>query len=305
MKERVAIIDIGTLKTKCTVAAFDKHLHRETLYKDKFLTVIGRNIQKTNNIITEASIQTQLDALKTCMKTLQTYKVSKYRVIGTEALRKAINAKTVLNQLQNITQSTIDILTHEEEAAIYFHAIANDIKGKIAVADIGGGSVQLTIGNQEKINAMHLLKTGTYYLQTAYAKTHLPTHEENIAAWHFVKDEIAKQKIHKHPQVKFIYGSTNIIDFFTETKIPLKCTNLSHDHPYKANITELQKLYDKLIRYSFEERQQFFLTEPYFMWGADKALMNILIFAEFLQVSEIIPSNMNVSDGLLLQLAVH
>ena len=42
--------------------------------------------------------------------------------------------------------------------------------------------------------------------------------------------------------------------------------------------------------------------EPYYMWAADKALMNVFTIAEYLKIEEIVPSNNNISTGLFLSL---
>jgi hypothetical protein len=45
-----------------------------------------------------------------------------------------------------------------------------------------------------------------------------------------------------------------------------------------------------------------FPEEPYYMWAADKALVNVFAAAEYLGVIKIVPSNNNISTGLLLSL---
>ncbi len=300
--DRAAIIDIGTLKTKFVIAEFDKDLKRKILYKDKKLTVIGRDLDKTDNIIIQKSIDKQVEALKEFMAKIRKYKVKAYRVIGTEALRRAKNSKGVLSIIEKITKQPTDLLTHEDEAKIYFNVIANDLDGDLAVADIGGGSVQLTIGNKDSIASMHLLKTGVYYLQEKFGQSHLPTKQDQDDAWAYVRSEVSKLKLNKNKKIKFVYGSTNIIDFFKETGIKLKKVDHTVEHPYKSATAELLKLYHKLMPYTYEERMEFFPSEPYYMWGADKAIMNVVALCEALGVNDVIPSNMNISDGLLLDL---
>ena len=300
--QTVAIIDIGTLKTKFVIAKFDKNLRREILYKDKKLTVIGRDLDKTNNTIIKKSIDKQVEALKEFMVKIKEYKVKSYRVIGTEALRRAKNSKEVLSIIEKITKVPTDILTHEDEARIYFSVIANDLEGDLAVADIGGGSVQLIIGNKNSITSMHLLKTGVYYLQEKFGQTHLPTKNDQDKAWEYVRLEVAKLHLKRNNKIKFVYGSTNIINFFKETGIKLKKTEYTIEHPYRSEITELMKLYSKLMPYTYEERMEFFPSEPYYMWGADKAIINVVALCQALEIKDVIPSNMNISDGLLLDL---
>ena len=299
----VAVIDIGTLKTKLTIARFGPDMKREILYRDKKLTVIGRNLDKTNNTITQASIDKQVEALTAFMAHINKHKVDHYRVIGTEALRRAKNAIEVRAIIEAITQVSTEILSHEDEARTYFHAVASDVPGDLAVLDVGGGSVQLTIGSAGSITSTHLLTTGTYYLQQRFGQSHLPSQKDQKAAWDYVQSETEKLKLQKNPNLNVVYGSTCIIDFFTETGVPMRRTDRSVAHPYKATLHDLLKFYDKLMPLTYEQRMELFPSEPYFMWGADKAIMNVATLCNLLGVSEIVPSNMNISDGLLLELA--
>ena len=194
------------------------------------------------------------------------------------------------------------MLSHEEEAQIYFHVVASDLDADVAVADTGGGSVQLCIGRKENLESMYLLKTGIYYMQERFGKSHHPTLSDQQEAWEYVRGEIGKLKLIKKPGMKFVYGSTSIIDFVQALGIKLERVNYTKNHPYTVSIKELMKLYDKLMPYSYEERMAFYPAEPYFMWGADKGIMNIVSMCEALGIEEVIPSNMNISDGLLLEL---
>ena len=56
MKEqnvRTAVIDVGTLKCKFEISEFSSDFDATTLYKDKQLTVLGRDLDKNDNQILE------------------------------------------------------------------------------------------------------------------------------------------------------------------------------------------------------------------------------------------------------------
>lgn len=300
---RVAVIDIGTLKTKFVAAEFDSSGERTILAKDKKLTVIGRDLEKNHNHISDTSLQTQITALEDFLLVIRQLGIDRFRVIGTEAMRRASNNTQVLDAITSTTGVPTEILSHEEEARIFFRAIASDITGDLAVADIGGGSVQLTIGSSAGISETHLLKTGTYMLQERFRTDNHPTPAQQAAAWDYVRSHVASLGLRPQPHLIFVCGSTNIIDFFRETGIPMTGRNDSRYHPYKSQLDSLRSLYDKLQDHPFEKRMELFPSEPYFMWGADKTIMNVRSLCEALGIEEVVPSNMNLSDGLLRELS--
>ena len=247
-------------------------------------------------------IKRQVETLQEYMRKMKDFGVEKYRVIGTEALRRAENSQEVLKEIEAVTHIPTDVLSHEEEAQIYFHVVASDLDADVAVADTGGGSVQLCIGRKENLESMYLLKTGIYYMQERFGN---PIILLCLISRKHGRCERRDREIEtdkKNPGMKFVYGSTSIIDFVQALGIKLERVNYTKNHPYTVSIKELMKLYDKLMPYSYEERMAFYPAEPYFMWGADKGIMNIVSMCEALGIEEVIPSNMNISDGLLLEL---
>ncbi|MCS7091742.1 MAG: hypothetical protein NZM26_00100 [Patescibacteria group bacterium] len=55
---RTAVIDVGTLKSKFKVWEFDKNYSSKTLAREKELTVLGRDLDKTDGLIIRKAIDT-------------------------------------------------------------------------------------------------------------------------------------------------------------------------------------------------------------------------------------------------------
>ncbi len=306
-KKTVAVIDVGTLKSKLHIAEFDiANPHNlKTIYKDKQLTVLGRDLDKTNEMIVKKVTNKTVAALKEFKEKMDSYGVVSYKAVTTEAIRKAKNSTQVLKQIKDQTDISLEVLTQEEEAEIYFRSVSSDFDNKlIATADIGGGSVQVVIGRGEEIYEIHKFKTGTYFLQENFSKTHHPTLEELNNAKKYIKKELSTLVESKYKPEMLVYGSTNIIDFMKAMNIKLyEINKLESKHPFKVNLSDLFGLYEKIVALSYEDRMPMYPQEPYYMWAADKALMNIFQISEYLQVKTIVPSNSNISMGLLFELA--
>lgn len=303
-KVRTAVIDVGTLKSKFEVREFDESLNSTVITRQKELTVLGRDLDKSDGMIIRKAIETTVEALNKFKKEMDRLKVQKYRAVTTEAIRKAVNSKDVLDEILERTGLALEILDHKDEAEIYFRSVSKDFPGQtIAVSDIGGGSVQVVIGKDKEIYETHLFKTGTYFMQENFSKTHHPTSEELQNAIHYVEKELKSLENSKYKAEALVYGSTNIIDFMEAMNINLNKRESSGGHPYWVDVSNLNPLYDKIIALSYEDRMPMYPAEPYYMWAADKALMNIFQISQSLGVSSIIPSNNNISSGILQELA--
>lgn len=303
-KIRVAAIDVGTLKSKFEVREFNSSFVSQVLCREKELTVLGRDLDKTDGMIIRRAIETTVNALNKFKNKIDELNVNKYRAVTTEAIRKAKNSKEVLDEIKDRTGISLEVLSHDDEARIYFNSVSKDFPGKtIAVSDIGGGSVQVVIGKDKNIYQIHLFKTGTYFMQETLSKTHHPTAEEleNVKA--YVKKEMLSLSQTKNRPELVVYGSTNIINFLKAMKVKFKKNHGSTDHPYKIDAENLSPVYERIITLSYEDRMPMFPEEPYYMWSAENALLNVFQICDFLSTNIIVPSNNNISSGILYELA--
>jgi exopolyphosphatase / guanosine-5'-triphosphate,3'-diphosphate pyrophosphatase len=300
---RTAVIDVGTLKSKFEVREYDSNYHSTVLVREKELTVLGRDLDKTDGMIVRQSIEATVKALAGFRKKMEEYEVSSYRAVTTEAIRKARNAQEVLAEISERTGITLETLDHAEEARVYFRSVSKDFPGMvIAAVDVGGGSVQVVIGKDDDIFETYLFKTGVYYMQETLSKTHHPTADELEDAKKFVHEQMAALSGSKYKPEVIVYGSTNIIDFFSAMGVAFQ-KNDGADHPYRVHVEQLYPVYEKIIPLCYEDRMPLFPAEPYFMWSAENALLNIFEISTLLGVTTIIPSNNNISSGILYELA--
>lgn len=303
MALHLAIIDVGTLKSKFEIREFTPDGRSKVVYRDKKLTVLGRDLTKTNNRIIATAVETTIAALQKFKEEMVRFRVQRYKAITTEAVRKAANAKEVLDQIHAETGIALEVMTHENEARIFFRQVAKSFPGKrIAVSDIGGGSVQLVTGRDDYIESIHLFKTGTYFMQEEFSESHHPSADELQNAQEYVKREFTSLASEQPEVDELIYGSTNIIDFMQAVRLEMLPSGYDDPHLYRTSRAELEKLYEQIIALSYEDRMPLFPAEPYYMWSADNALINIFAFLDILKVTTVIPTNENISSGLFHEL---
>ena len=301
---RVAVIDVGTLKSKFEIKEFDENMNSKTLLRKKKLTVLGRDLDKNDGNIIDKSISITCEALKEFADDMKKFGVKRFKAVTTEAIRKAKNSNEVLQKILDTTGIQLDTMTHKEEAEIYFRAVSRDFPGRtIAVADIGGGSVQVVFGKDAEIYETHLFKTGTYFMQENFSNSHHPTKEELENAMKYISKEMESLKKSAAKPELLVYGTTNIIDFLEAMKIDLISDNSNSLHSKSCSVSALRPVYEEIIKYSYEDRMSMYPDEPYYMWAADKALMNVFQICDYCDIDKVVPSNSNISYGLLLQIA--
>lgn len=172
------------------------------------------------------------------------------------------------------------------------------------MADVGGGSVQLVIGKDDNIYEIHLFKTGTYFLQEEFSKTHHPTLVELENCKRYIHKELRSLDDSKYHPELLVYGTSNILDFMKAMKVKLESGGAASSHSRHTSLKDLYLLYEHIIPYSYEDRMPMYPEEPYYMWAADKALLNIFQICEYLDIYKIYPTNNNISTNILHELSI-
>ncbi len=98
---------------------------------------------------------------------MTSYGVTNYRAYGTSAFRDMKNAAVVLRQIEQETGIHIDILANAEQRFLDYKSIAskgedfNRVIGKgTAIVDIGGGSIQISLFEKDRLILTQNLQLG-------------------------------------------------------------------------------------------------------------------------------------------------
>ncbi|MCI8372831.1 MAG: HD domain-containing protein [Lachnospiraceae bacterium] len=160
-----AVIDIGSYElvlriyqiTEQKLKLLDCVQYRLDLGRDTY-TDKRISIDKMNNLCG------QLLKFKGIM---EGYQVERYRVCATSALRETDNSRLVLEQIKNRTGIQVEVLSNTEQRFLEYKALATReenfnkiIQKETAVADIGGGSLQMSLFDKERLIATRNMRLG-------------------------------------------------------------------------------------------------------------------------------------------------
>ncbi|XBS68742.1 exopolyphosphatase [Acerihabitans sp. KWT182] len=100
------------------------------------------------NHLSEEAITRGLNCLALFAERLQGFVPQRVTIVGTHALREAVNAEEFLSRAAKVIPYPIEIISGHEEARLIFMGVEHtqSEKGRKLVIDIGGGSTELVIG---------------------------------------------------------------------------------------------------------------------------------------------------------------
>nr|WP_320118259.1 phosphatase [uncultured Marinifilum sp.] len=151
--KRISVIDLGTNTFNLLVAEYCGAEKPKILHRSKYPTKIGKGGINSNRI-TEEAIERAKSAFDEIDKISKLHDVSNTIAFATSAIRTAENGDEFVNMLQKKYNVSIEIISGDKEAELIYAGTKNSIKlnhEPIAILDIGGGSNEIIIANEEKI----------------------------------------------------------------------------------------------------------------------------------------------------------
>ena len=184
MKRR-AVIDIGTNTCLLLIGESSASGDYEIVRDEAVITQLGQGFYASGELRPEAMKRT-LEAVSRFMAICGEERAEEIVVTGTSALRDAENGAEFVDTAQEKHGVEVEIIPGEEEARLSYLAVRRDDSLPIPpealciVADIGGGSTELTVG-ADRIRQVASLDVGSVRLTEMFLKNDPPAASETAA----------------------------------------------------------------------------------------------------------------------------
>lgn len=189
---KIGTIDIGTNSMRLLIADY-KNNKIENRKKYINTTRIGQGVDK-DGYITKEALERNLNALKEFSDKCKEQKCDQVYCMGTSALRDSKNGQDFVNEAKRITGIDVKIISGEEESDLGFMGILEGTEGNkkddILAIDIGGGSTEFIIGNEEGIKFCKSENIGALRMTEKFITTDPIIDEEFNAMTDFIENTI-------------------------------------------------------------------------------------------------------------------
>jgi exopolyphosphatase/guanosine-5'-triphosphate,3'-diphosphate pyrophosphatase len=154
-------LDLGTNNCRLLLARPSRRGFRVV---DAFSRIIrlGEGVSLTGRLSEHAMART-MDALKVCASKLQRHRVSRTRMVATQACRVAVNGPSFISEVRDNFGLDIEVLTPEIEARLAVAGCATLIDpgaDYVLVFDIGGGSSEIVWLDMTRLGSRRDVLTG-------------------------------------------------------------------------------------------------------------------------------------------------
>lgn len=161
MGRLIAAADIGSNTAHLLVANVHEAGLKRIVNESEWLS-LGHHVSQ-NGKIDRSKRKELIGTLKYFRKLVTDYAVSDYYCFATEAMRKASNHDSVLEEIQEKTGTKVEIISPRREAELSVLASQTDCPGPdpMLMVEAGGGSVQVAFCVGGKIEGEYSLPLGT------------------------------------------------------------------------------------------------------------------------------------------------
>ncbi|MDZ7934542.1 MAG: phosphatase [Emticicia sp.] len=254
---RTAIIDLGTNTFHLLIVEGSK-----TLYKTSIPAKIGMG-GISQGVISEEGIQRALVVLKSFRETIdnQLVPLENTFATGTSAIRNAGNKEEFIQRVSDETGIKIQVISGDEEAELICLGVkqAMLIPETSMIMDIGGGSVEFIICNDEKIFWKQSFEIGGQRLMDKFMKSD-PISMRSVQ----MMDDFFREKLlplanacHQYAP-KVLIGSSGSFDTLIDMQYMKEKGQLpaSNEVAFEYSLPEFYWAYDELIFKNQAERMQ-------------------------------------------------
>lgn len=306
MAKRFSIIDIGTSSIKLLVVEIGKNGTLANVHKERIEPKLLRNdigsVKKGG--LPKQSIKARIGVLKDLQSKARNWKVERIKVASTEAFRKAKNSQDIIEKIKNETGLDVEVISQKREAELFWKGVIGDFpkKTRIAAIDVGGGTVQFAYGTKEKLEEILLLDTGVFRLKEDLNLSDPFTGNDIENFENKIIDAIRELNVKLGSDVPLVHGSSEVINFYDELKVPFEKSYLSKNHPHKVSLDTTWKNYEMFKKMNISQRKRLTPSLPGYAHGAVLGLANVLLIAQKTGIEYELPSNANITDGLIQEM---
>lgn len=206
--------------------------------------------------ITSEGVELLENAIADAIAHAHEFKTEEILAFATSAIRDARNGQVILAQINRKFDIELQVLSGDDEARMTFLAVRRWLgwsSGRLLVLDIGGGSLEIAVGDDESAEATISLPLGTSKLTREYLTTDPYSTKELKVLENFVLDAIKKS----------IPGDImdHVADHFVATSKTFRTLARLGEHwfgddPKYLQINSLNKMAPKLQEMTSKERTE-------------------------------------------------
>lgn len=303
--EKVAIIDLGSNTARLVLANVTSGGQFVIFDEMKESVRLGQDMDR-DGFLKPSRIAQAVKTLKMFRKLCDSYGVDKVYAFATNAVRRAKNQKSFIDEINAVCGFKFKILSEEEEAMHIYHGVINSLDvPKAVIMDISGSSLHLIHYNRRNILNRENLPFGTITLNDLFFDPSMPPEVQAKQIETYVTEQLSHVAWLKElePDVQFIGVGGSFRNLARIIK-RMKRYPMDMIHNFHVSGEDFEGLYEMLSPLELEKRAKIkgLNSDRADIFVA--AMCAIRAFLNSTGFDEIIVSGSGIREGILYNHAV-
>lgn len=255
--EKIAVIDLGSNSVRMVLANILEGGYFVVFDDIKETVRLGQDMEK-DGFLKSSKIAQAIKTLKMFRKLCDAYQVDKIIAIATNAVRRAKNQKSFLDEVYAMCGFKINVLSQEEEARYIYQGIINSLDiPKGLIIDISGSSTQLIHYNRRNILNTVNIPFGSITLTDLFNDETMPPEKQAEKIEVFITEQLARVDWLKQldPDVQLIGVGGSFRNLGKISRM-LRRYSLDISHNYVLQKEHFVDIYDMIKILDYEKRMK-------------------------------------------------
>ncbi len=247
---KYAAIDLGTNTFNIIIAEINNG-HIKVLFRDRHIVNL---LSPKSNRIEKNAQQRSIKALKSFKNSIKAHKVGKYKAYATSMFRRAENGLQFSKKLEQISGIKIEIINQKKEATLVYKGAkmsgaVDDSKNLIM--DIGGGSVEFIITENQEMISYFSYKIGILELRNRFSYLEPFTKKDINQIIEFLtkKAQGLIQELERH-NIEHLIGTAGSFEVLGN----IESNNIGQD-VFEVKQSDFENFFDLIYNSTMEERR--------------------------------------------------
>ena len=287
------IVDIGSNTVRLNVYRCDGDIRVVFSKKDN----LGLVFYIKRGKLTNTGIEKLISVIKKIKKDFDYLNIESYRFFSTASLRNIENSAEVIQIIKDKVNIDIDLLSGEEEGELSFCGSISTIKKDNGILiDLGGGSVEIVLFKNKKIEEEYSIPIGSLKMYNDYVSDMIPNENECNLIKERINSELAKIGVNNEEKIPFICGVGGSIRAIGLMLVDL---NLQKKKTALIDVKLLKQLKNELNLNNKDTYNKILYVKPSRIHTLVPALLILESITSYFGCEEIQISKFSVREGYL------
>lgn len=299
-----AVIDLGTNTFNLLIAETSEPGTFSVLHEERLAVKMGRGGIHQDKLLPEA-MERGLSALSLHERNILKFGASNVRVIGTSAIRGAVNRREFIDRVRSRFGWEIEVIDGNREAEYIFRGAVHSLPplhDKYLVLDVGGGSNEFILAEGKNILWKKSFNIGIARVLELFQLSDPPTPEEvgEVEAW-FIEHLSPLMDICSLHQPGILVGCSGAFDTLMDI-LEKKEPDVNMRGSSYFPLDQFHRIHGELLSVGRESRSQ--------IRGVDKNRVDMIIIATIfinfilrkLEIRELIHTHFSLKEGVMYEM---